>query len=100
MIARSYRYVMDHESNPLRSLPKIVRFQLMTVLAFMWSSVFTIWVGSFYLFGPTVFGHVLLLAAILFTADLFGRARRPVSHRDAMRNPRDGTALYDDVWGA
>ena len=24
----------------------------------------------------------------------------PVSHRDAMRDPRDATVLYDDIWGA
>ncbi len=22
------------------------------------------------------------------------------SHRDAMRDPRDATVLYDDIWGA
>ncbi len=26
--------------------------------------------------------------------------RHTVSHRDAMRDPRDATVLYDDIWGA
>lgn len=39
---------------------------------------------------------------VLFpTAGVFRRTRyRAVSHRDAMRDPRDATVLYDDIWGA
>ena len=102
MIRRLYAFVMDHEKNPLSTLPKMVRFQWMMVLSFMWSAVFTIWLGSTIVLGPTVLGHAVLLVAIFFTADMFRRAKQysAVSHRDAMRNPRDGTVLYDDVWGA
>ena len=40
MIRSSYNLVMDPERNPLQALPKMVRFQYMAVLAYMWSVVF------------------------------------------------------------
>ena len=41
------------------------------------------------------------LLGLLLSAELPRVARhRPVSHRDAMRDPRDATVLYDDIWGA
>jgi hypothetical protein len=96
-----YAVVMDPEQNPLRSLPRMVRFQYMLILSYIWSAVFTIWVGAPIVLGPSVLGHIAALIAVFFTADLFRRARaRAVSHRDEMRDPSDGTVLYDDVWGA
>ena len=100
MVRQFYDAVMNHERNPLSALPKMVRFQVMLVLSFMWSTVFTIWTSSFVLFGPSVFAHIVVLLAVFFTADVFRRARSgALTHRDAMRDPRDGTVLYDDVWG-
>ncbi len=101
MLQRLYDLVMDPRQNPLRSLPKMVRFQYMLILSYMWSAIFTIWIGSALAFGSSVIGHTVLLLGLFFTADLFRRARnRAISHRDAMRNPRDATVLYDDIWGA
>ena len=41
------------------------------------------------------------LISLLFSVQPARRARqRAVSHRDAMRDPRDATVLYDDIWGA
>jgi hypothetical protein len=100
MIQQIYRTVMDEKVNPLRTLPRSVQFQLMSVLAFLWSAVFTLWVGSFWLLGPTVVGHVLVLMGVLFTADVFRRAgQRTVSYDETFRDPRDGCARHDDVWG-
>ena len=98
---RVYSLIMDPEQNPLRALPKTVGFQYMLILSYMWSAVFTIWVGSALAFGSSVVGHTLLLLGLFFTADIFRKASREVrSHRDAMRDPRDATVLYDDLWGA
>ena len=100
MIKHSYNLIMDAETNPLRNLPKTVRFELMAILALMWCSVFTVWSGWIAFYGPSVLAHVIILLGVFFTADIFRRAHnRTLHHRDAMRNPRDGTALYDDVWG-
>ena len=101
MLRRMYDAVMDPEQNPLSALPKMVRFQIMVVLAYLWSAVFTIWVGSIVVFGPTVAGHLVLLVGVFCTTDVFRRAwSKGLSHRDAMRNPQDDTVLYDDIWGA
>ena len=101
MFEKVYNMVMDPRQNPLRGLPKTVRFQYMLILSYMWSAIFTIWVGSAVAFGSSVVGHTVLLVGVFFTADVFRRARaRAASHRDAMRNPRDNTVLYDDMWGA
>ena len=38
--------------------------------------------------------------AVLFTAEIFQRARRrTVSYDETFRDPRDGCARHDDVWG-
>ena len=101
MLRHFFRLVMDPKQNPLSGLPKMVRFQYMLILSYMWSTVFTIWVGSAMAFGSSVIGHTVLLVGVFFTADIFRRARaQAASHRDAMRNPRDNTVLYDDIWGA
>lgn len=105
MLKATYGLIMDPETNGLWRLPKMVRFQFMSILAFMWSAIFTIWTGWISLFGPSAMAHAILLVGIFFTADLFRRAnqryqRQPAHHRDAMRNKSDGTALYDDLWGA
>ena len=101
MIRQAYDLVMNDEQNAFSSLPKKTRFQIMTTLSFMWSAVFTVSIGSHMLFGPSVIAHVAVLLAIFFTADIFRRARgHAFHHRDAMRDPRDGTARYDDLWGA
>ena len=100
MIRQSYKIIMDPDTNPLRTLPKIVQFRLMAILAFMWCSVFTIWTGWIALYGPSVAAHLVLLLGVFFTADVFRRAgQRTGNHRDAMKNPRDGTVLHDDIWG-
>ena len=101
MIRDAYAVVMDDEQNVFASLPKVRRFQIMTVLSMMWSAVFTAYVGSYIIFGPTVIAHLVVLLAIFFTADVFRRAEKETRHhRDAMRNNGDGTAMYDDMWGA
>jgi hypothetical protein len=96
----AYDVVMDPEKNPLQGLPKTVRFQYLLILSYIWSAVFTIWLGSSVVLGPTVIGHSVLLIGVFFTFGLFRNARRmSASHRDAMVNDNDGTVLYDDIWG-
>ena len=74
MLKNIYDLVMDAEKNPCMQLPKIVRFQLMIVMSYMWSAVFTIWVGTMYSLWPSIVGHTALLVGVFFTADIFRRA--------------------------
>ena len=75
-LAPTWRLVMDSDSNPLMRIPKMQRFQMMQVLAYMWSFVFAAWVGSAMVFGFSVVGHAILLIGVFFTAEVFRRARR------------------------
>jgi len=102
MLRDAYAVVMNPETNPLRGLPKIVRFQLMTSLALMWSVVFSVWSGMVALAGPSMAVHAILLIGVFFTADVFRRTKRlvPANHRAQFRDPKDGCARYGDMWGA
>lgn len=73
----------------------------MLILSYIWSIMFTIWVGLALAFGWSVAGHTVWLLAKFFTADLFRRARaRAASQSDAMRASRDKTVLCEDMSGA
>ena len=90
--------LFDDNHNDLRSLPKTVRMQLLVVLSFVWSTVFSLyfftlstmiwgWVGL-------VVGHVAIVFAMYFTFKQF--------HNTAYKMEPDASEppLYDDVWGA
>jgi hypothetical protein len=76
MVKSLYDLVMNPDRNPLQALPKMVRFQFMVVLAYMWSVVFAVYVGTIALVGPSIVVHTILLIGVFFTADIFRRARR------------------------
>ena len=66
MVKAAWDTVMNPEQNPLLELPKVVRFQVMAILAFMWSSIFCISAGMFMWIPEFVFGHVVLLLIGIF----------------------------------
>jgi hypothetical protein len=98
----------DHGSGSQRPLAvtENCTLSLHERLAFMWSAIFSVWTGWINMFGPSAIGHMILLVGVFFTVDVFRHVQQsvrqphPVHHRDAMRNKSDGTALYDDLWGA
>ena len=99
MIKQTYGVVMSDNLNTLRRLPKIVRFQIMTVLSLMWSVVFCTWTGLMVYVGHSFAAHAVLLIGIFFTADIFSRAEKSAAdHREGYRDPQDGCTLYDDIW--
>ena len=101
MLNRAYSVVMNPDANGLSKLPKIVRFQLMTVLALMWSVVFCVWIGAVSMIGPSWAAHAILLVGVFFTADIFRRSdtHRPLDHRSKFKDHNDGCVRYDDIWG-
>ena len=76
MIKNYYNLIMSSETNGLSELPNMVKFQLMTLLSFMWSIVFTLMVGSYIVLGPTMILHVLFLIGIYFTAEVYGKVKK------------------------
>jgi len=92
-----YRAIMDPERNPLRGLPKAQRFQIMAMLSFMWSVIFSVGIGTWAWFGELVGFHLLVLVGMFITGWTFGTAKRSVPRERYVRH--DGTAAYDDIWG-
>ena len=76
MIKETYAVVMSPNVNPLRNLPKMVKFQIMTTLAFMRSFIFTMWIGSMQFFGPSAVMHTIVLIGVFFTAEIFKKANK------------------------
>ena len=70
MISNVFASIMNPKFNPLRHLPKIMRFQLMTIMALMWSVVFSVWSGMVMLAGALMAVHVILLIGAFFTDDI------------------------------
>ncbi len=66
MIDKMFKSVMDPESNGVSQLPKIVRFQIMVALSFMWSIIFCISAGVFVWLPGYLLVHVVLLAVGIF----------------------------------
>ena len=85
MINSLYQLVMNPERNALRNLPKYVKFQLMTVLSIMRTTIFSVWSGLTYLFGPSVIVHMLLVLGIVFTAEIFRYAQKMAKSLNKVR---------------
>ena len=93
-----YRTIMDSEMNPLRDLPAAQRLQLMLFLSVMWTTIFCAVAGLWMWYGELVIAHILFSIGFVVTGLTFHNSRRTVTYRDCPRE--DGTARYDDVWGA
>ena len=97
--------LFDDSKNDLRSLPKTVRLQILSVLRFVWSTAFTLFFyGQIYadVWTGLVVGHIALIFAVYFTFKQFhnvskkkynwgyhtyGRGREYVIMRDKFGNP-------------
>lgn len=73
-IKGSWDAVMDVSQNPLKNYSLPTAHMLMQLLAWMWSAVFSISVGSYFAFGVTAIGHVLLIAGVFITLMVFRKA--------------------------
>ena len=71
MIRNIYNIVMNSDYNGIANLPNMVKFQLMIILSFMWSIIFTLMIGSFLVLGPTIVLHIFFLIGVYFTSEIF-----------------------------
>ena len=102
----SANILFDDSRNDLRALPKTVRLQILLVLSFIWSTVFSLYIFSYttFAFGwaGTFIAHIGLIFAVYYTFKQFhnvsknkykwgyhsyGRAREYVIYRDKFGNP-------------
>ena len=73
----SWNGVMDMEKNPLRHIPDLqTRHMVLQILAWMWATTFSLWVGSIYAFGVSTIAHLVIIAAIVVTVGTFETAKR------------------------
>ena len=76
-----YSGVMDADWNPLRKIPDLaLRHLIMQVLAWMWMwcIIFSLYFGSFVVFGITAAAHFLLIFGTFITAATFATAPKIV----------------------
>ena len=77
LIYKSWNSVMSAEHNPLRHIPdENVRHLIMQILAWMWCIMFSLWMGSMWVFGISTIAHATILAAITITVATFETAKR------------------------
>ena len=72
----TYAVIMDESKNPLQGLPKAQRFQIMTFLSVMWSSLFCLAIGSYAYWGELVVGHVAVAAGVVLTGLTFRQVNK------------------------
>ena len=76
----SANIMFDDSKSDIRSLPKAVRLQILIVLSFIWSTVFSLYVFSLTTFvwgwAGVVMGHVGLIIAIYITFKFFHKAKK------------------------
>jgi hypothetical protein len=69
--------VFSDEKNGLQRLPKVVRFQILSVLAIMWAFIFAIITAEFIHFGinvtTSIIAHILVIGGIIFTRSRLNR---------------------------
>ena len=76
----SANIMFDDSKSDIRSLPKSVRLQILIVLSFVWSTVFSLYVFSLTTFiwgwAGVVMGHVGLIIATYITFKFFNKAKK------------------------
>ena len=76
----SANILFDDSRNDLRALPKTVRLQILLVLSFIWSTVFSLYIFSYttFAFGwaGTFIAHIGLIFAVYYTFKQFHRAEK------------------------
>lgn len=68
--------VMDENKNSFRNSPLTTAHMIMQMLACLWSAVFSISIGSYFVFEITAITHNLLISALFVTLIMFQRAEK------------------------
>ena len=79
-LIESANIMFDDSKNDIRSLPKTVRLQILIVLSFVWSTVFSLYVFSLtsFVYGwlSMILAHIGLIFATYITFKIFHKARK------------------------
>ena len=69
-----WKGVMTIEHSPLRKLHPQVAHMLFLILAFMWSGIFAVMIGSLTAFGISAVAHIMIVCGIFITGMVFNEA--------------------------
>ena len=96
----SWNSIMDAEINPLRHIPDLqVRHLAVQLLAWMWCIAFSLYFGSFVVFGYTVVAHFVLIIAIVITVIVFkNEEKRKHYHPGGQFKYEETAGKYEDIW--
>lgn len=73
-IKATWSAVMDERKNPFKHYSLPTAHMMMQTLAWMWSAIFSISIGSYFVFGVTAVGHALVVAGVFVTLMMFQKA--------------------------
>lgn len=91
MLQKIYNSIMRRKYNPLSNIPNVATGHLvMQLLAWMWCIIFSMWMGSVYIFGITAIAHAMIIAGIFITATTFYAARVSPTLFDEIRTGNVG----------
>ena len=96
----SWEGVMNADKNPLRHIPDLqVRHLTIQLLAWMWCITFSLYFGSFVVFGYTAAAHFIFIVAIVITVGVFKASeKRKYYHHDGTFKYEETAAKYEDIW--
>ena len=77
--------VMTVEHSPLRKLDPRVGHMIFQMLAFMWSGIFAVMIGSYTAFGISAIGHLVFITGVFITVTMF---------RTAEKSPQSVNSLF------
>jgi hypothetical protein len=86
MSRNSFLSIMDPDQNGLKGLPKVVRFQLMVVLASLWSAIFCASAGLLIWLPGYLIVHMLLIFVGIFGTSLAFKLATPA--KTTTRKPK------------
>tara|TARA_R100001510_G_scaffold47709_1_gene45128 strand:+ start:332 stop:637 length:306 start_codon:yes stop_codon:yes gene_type:complete len=97
-VYNSWNAVMNHEKNPLKHIQDLqVRHLVLQILAWMWCIAFSLYFGSFVVFGYTAVAHFILILAVVVTVITFKKAE-DFKHHDGTLNYEKIQGKYEDIW--
>ena len=70
----AWNSIMTIEHSPLRKLDPRVSHMVFQMLAFMWSGIFAVMIGSVTAFGISAVGHLVFIVGVFITAMVFNKA--------------------------
>ena len=87
----TWTLIMDSDRSPLKNIPDTsTRHMILQILAWMWCIVFSMLIGSYFVFALSAIAHIALLAAIAITVGTFDAANRNPHVLTNMVNRIDG----------